>query len=436
MKQNIVAIIGRPNVGKSTLFNRLIEKRDAIVDSESGVTRDRNYAEAEWAGSTFTVIDTGGYVPHSKDIFEKAIREQSQFAIEEADKVIFVVDALEGLTPLDEGIAEIIRKLNKNVFLVVNKIDNTERESLISPFYSLGIGDPFPLSALSGRNTGDFLDLLVASMKNEKNDKGLKKGIKFAIIGRPNVGKSSFVNALLGFDRHIVTPIPGTTRDSINSVLKHQDEEYILIDTAGLRKRSKIKENIEFFSTLRTLRSIQQCDVAIVLIDAVSGLEHQDKKIINDAVKLKKGVVVAVNKWDLVEKDSNTSKKMEKKIKEDIKTLDYLPLVFISALTKQRIFKIIEVARDVYEERSKKLKTRELNSLILAEIQKTPPSSSSGKEIKINYITQVKVNPPVLVFFVNNPKLIQESYMRFLERKIRQYFSFTGVPLTLQFRKK
>jgi GTPase len=435
MKQDIVAIIGRPNVGKSTLFNRILERRNAIVDPTSGVTRDRNYGEADWVGYTFTLIDTGGYVPKSKDIFETAIREQSQIAIDEADKVIFVVDANDGPNPMDMEIAEIIRKSNKRVLLAVNKVDNSDREVLISAFYSLGIGEPVPISAISGRNLGDFLDLLVKDMKKSRSTKADPK-IKIAVLGKPNVGKSSFVNALLGIDRHIVTPIPGTTRDSINSSITYNDEEFVLIDTAGLRKKSRVKENIEFFSTIRTIRSLEQCDIALVLIDAESGIEHQDKKIITDAVNLHKGIIIAVNKWDLIEKDSNTAKEMEKKIKEEIKSIDYIPLIFISALTKQRIFKTLDLVRKVYVERHKKLKTSELNSVLQPEIQKTPPSSSTGAEIKINYISQVKTNPPVIVFFTNNPKLIAESYIRFLERKIRKSFSFAGVPLTLQFRKK
>ena len=435
MKLNIVAIIGRPNVGKSTLFNKLIEKREAITDSTSGVTRDRNYGEVEWAGTRFTLIDTGGFVPDSQDVFETAIREQANIALEEAELVLFLVDAVDGVTPVDKEIANLIRVKNKKVFLVVNKVDNSNRESLVFPFYSLGLGDPHFISAISGRACGDLLDAVIAGMPEISEDADTNK-IKLAIIGKPNVGKSSFVNSLLGYDRTIVTDIAGTTRDSIDSILKYNKEEYILIDTAGLRKKSRVVENIEFFSTLRTIKSIRECDVAIVLLDGNMGLESQDKKIINEALTYNKGIVLAVNKWDLVEKDSNTAKKLEDKIKEDIKTLDYVPVVFTSALTKQRIYKVIDVARKVYEERKKTLKTSDLNDAILPEIQATPPSSSTGSEIKINYITQVKSSPPVIVFFTNNPKLIQESYKRFLERRIRNKFSFLGVPLTLQFKKK
>lgn len=437
MKSNIVAIVGRPNVGKSTLFNRLLEKREAITHPTSGVTRDRNYGEVEWAGTKFTLIDTGGLVPDSQDVFETAIQEQVNVALDEADSVLFVVDAKDGVTPIDAEIANIVRKSNKKVFLVVNKVDNENRENLIFPFYSLGVGEPNAISAISGRTVGDLLDIVIAEMPEPKEeDEGADQKIRIAIIGKPNVGKSSLANALLGVGRAIVTPIAGTTRDSVDSILKYNNEEYVLVDTAGLRRKSKVSENIEFFSTIRTLKSIRECDVAVVLLDGQTGIENQDKKIIHEAITFNKGIVLVVNKWDLVEKDSNTAKAVEEKIKEEIKTLDFVPVVFTSALTKQRIYKVIDIAKLVHEERNKTVKTSDLNEALLPEIQKNPPSSSTGSEIKINYITQVKAKPPVIVFFTNNPKLIQESYKRFLERRVRNYFGFTGVPLSLQFRKK
>lgn len=437
MSQFLIAIVGRPNVGKSTLFNRIVGERHAIVDATSGVTRDRHYADSEWAGRTFTIIDTGGFVPHSEDVFEAAIREQAQIAIDEADLVLFVVDATTGIAPLDNDIAEILRKSTKRILLAVNKVDNEKREPEVGQFYRLGLGDPIPIAALTGRGIGDFLDVVVKEIPKivtggKKND----AHIRLAVIGKPNVGKSSLVNAILGEERTIVTPLPGTTRDPVDSVLKYHDEQYLLIDTAGLRKRSKVKESIEFFSTLRALKSIERCDVALILIDAVSGLEKQDIRVMSEAVDRKKGIVLVVNKWDLVEKDSSTARAYEVAIQEKVKTLDYVPIVFISALTKQRIYKVIDVAKSVFAEKVKHLKTSELNDALLPEIGRYPPWTPTGKEIKIKYVTQAKTNPPVIAFFANEPKLINEQYSRFLERKIREHFGFTGVPLTLVFKKK
>ncbi len=437
MSQFLIAIVGRPNVGKSTLFNRIVGERHAIVDATSGVTRDRHYADSEWAGRTFTVIDTGGFVPRSEDVFEAAIREQAQIAIDEADLVLFLVDATMGIVPLDSDIAEILRKSSKKILIAVNKVDNEMREPEVGQFYRLGLGDPIPIAALTGRRIGDFLDVVVreiptaASGEKEKDTR-----VKLAVIGKPNVGKSSFVNAILGAERTIVTPIPGTTRDPVDSVLKYHDEQYVLIDTAGLRKRSKVNESIEFFSTLRALKSIERCDVALILIDAVSGLEKQDIRVMSEAVDRKKGIVLVVNKWDLVEKDSSTARAYEVAIQEKVKTLDYVPIVFISALTKQRIYRVIDVAKSVFAEKVKHLKTSELNDALLPEIGRYPPWTPTGKEIKIKYVTQAKTNPPVIAFFANEPRLINEQYSRFLERKIREHFGFTGVPLTLVFKKK
>ena len=437
MGKNIVAIVGRPNVGKSTLFNRIIGERDAIVDPKSGVTRDRHYGQAEWNGKKFTVIDTGGYVPDSDDVFESAIREQVQIAIDEADVIVFVVDAITGVTPIDIEIAKILRQTKKKVILAVNKIDNDKLELYSSQFYELGLGEPFSISALHGRKVGDFLDEVVKDLpeKVEETEEG-KNQIKVAVVGQPNVGKSSFVNAILGENRIIVTDIPGTTRNSIDTTFRYNDTEFVLIDTAGLRRRSKIKESIEFYSAIRALKSVERCDVAVVMLDATCGLERQDLRIIGEAADLKKGIIIAVNKWDLIEKDSNTALEYEHALKERLKVFDYVPILFISAKTKQRIFKVLDLAKIVYDERNKKIKTSELNKVLFPIVKETPPPAVSGKEIKIKYVTQVKTAPPVFAFFANFPDDIPEHYKRFLENKIREHFGFIGVPVTIVFKKK
>ena len=437
MPKPVVAIVGRPNVGKSTLFNRLIGRRDAIVHDDPGVTRDRHYADTDWAGKYFSIVDTGGFVPDSSDVFEAAIREQAKISIEEADIVIFVVDAIAGVHPMDGEIAMVLRKAARRVILAVNKVDNDKREIDAAQFYSLGLGDPYPISALGGRRIGDFLDKLTELFPSQDNEEKATDRLHLAIIGRPNVGKSSLTNAFLGEKRSIVTPIPGTTRDAIDAAILFQKKEIVLIDTAGLRRRSKIKENVEYFSTLRTLKGISRSDVALFLLDAEIGLTHQDIDVLNEAAEMKKGIIIGVNKWDLIEKDTNTAHEYEKQIRESVKMFDYIPIVFISALTKQRISKALELCLHVYEERGKHLQTSELNDILQEIIQQTPPPSSPiGKELKINYITQVKSSPPVILFFCNEPKHIPESYRRFLERRIRENFGFEGVPLTLQFRRK
>ncbi len=437
MGRNIVAIVGRPNVGKSTLFNRIIGERDAIVDPQSGVTRDRHYGEAQWNGKKFTVIDTGGYVPESKDVFEAAIREQVWIAIEEADVIVFVVDGITGVTPLDVEIAKILRQTNKKVVLAVNKIDNEKSEIYTAQFYELGVGEPFPISALHGRKIGDFLDEVVRDLPSvDGEEKNEEDQIKVAIVGQPNVGKSSFVNAVLGENRTIVTDIPGTTRDSIDTQFEYNGNKFLLIDTAGLRKRSKIKESIEFYSAIRALKALQRCDVAVVMLDATCGLERQDLRIIGEAAELKKGIVIAVNKWDLVEKDANTALEYEHALKSRLKVFDYVPVVFISAKTKQRIFKVLDLAKVVHDERAKRIKTSELNKVLFPIVKETPPPAVSGKEIKIKYVTQVKSSPPVFAFFANFPDDIPEHYKRFLENKIRENFGFIGVPLTIIFKRK
>ena len=435
MSEWLVAIVGRPNVGKSTLFNRIIGQRDAIVHDTPGVTRDRHYAEAEWAGKVFSLVDTGGYVPESEDVLEAAIREQAEVAIREADAVLFVVDGETGPMPTDLEIAAVLRKAGKKVILVVNKIDNEKRETSLAEFYKLGIGEPLAVSALIGRTVGDLLDAVTAGFDGSKTQETDPR-LKIAIIGKPNVGKSSLVNALLQQDRNIVTDIPGTTRDPIDAVLKYHGEEIVLVDTAGLRKKSRIKESVEFYSTLRALKSIERCDVAVVLIDAMQGLEHQDLRIIESAIERTRPVVIAVNKWDLIEKDSTTARTLEKALKEKLRVYDYIPVIFLSALKGQRIYKLIELVKSVDAGQNRRITTSELNDLMGDDIRAFPPQSRTGKEIKINYVTQVRSKPPVFAFFCNEPKLVDENYRRYLENKIRSHFTFSGVPIVLSFKRK
>jgi GTPase len=436
MSNYLIAIIGRPNVGKSTLFNRIIGSQHAIVHGDPGVTRDRHYASADWAGKNFTLIDTGGFVPSSNDVFEKAIREQSEIALREADKVIFVVDAREGITGIDSEIAQILRRSNKKVILVVNKVDGASVEFEVAPFHSFGLGEPISVSALNGRKIGDFLDLLVENISSDAGQEIEDDILKLAIIGKPNVGKSSLVNALIGQERSIVTPIPGTTRDPIDSVFKYQGHEIVLIDTAGLNKKKRVRESVEFYSTVRTLRSIERCNVAVVLFDASEPLESQDLKIVESAVERNRGIVIGVNKWDLVEKETNTSKQYELHLREKLRTYDYIPIIFISAKSKQRIVKLVDLALKVHEARASRVPTSELNEKLLADIEHYPPSTKTGKDIKIKYVTQVKSLPPVFSFFAGEPRLVTENYKRYLENRIRHHFGFAGVPLSLQFRRK
>jgi len=436
VSQKVVAVIGRPNVGKSTLFNRILGSQRAIVHDIAGVTRDRHYAEAEWAGRSFTIIDTGGFIPRSADVIEQAVREQAKMAIEEADAVIFIVDAVAGPTPLDYDIADSIRKTEKKVLLTANKVDSQKAEPAIAELYSLGLGSPIPISALTGRNIGDFLDLLVKDFQTEGVVEKVEARTNLAIVGRPNVGKSSLVNALLGRERVIVTETPGTTRDSIDSTLHCNGEEFLLIDTAGLRKHAAMKESIEFFSTIRTLRSISRCDVAVVLIDASLGIEKQDLRIISEVAGRKKGIVIAVNKWDLIKQESSTPDPYLRLVRRRLRIFDYAPVLFISATTKKNINRVLEVSKGVRDQREKRIETHTLNDILLKEINASPPSSGSGKEIKIRYITQVKSSPPVFTFFTNQPTLIKTDYARFLENRIRKHFGFDGVPIVISFRRK
>jgi GTP-binding protein len=435
MSSHIIAIVGRPSVGKSTLFNRILGYRDAIVHDVPGVTRDRHYGEIEWAGKTFTLIDTGGYLPQPSNVIQQAIREQATVAIEEAHAIVFLVDAAEGINPFDEEIAGILRKTNKKVYLVVNKVDSEKRDVDVAQFYRLGLGDPVAVSAYAGRKVGDFLDLVTHDIpKSEKEERDPR--LKIAIIGKPNVGKSSFVNVLVGAERSIVTEIPGTTRDPVDSVIRFHGEEILLVDTAGLRRRSRISESVEFFSTLRTIKSIERCDVAVILVDAEQGMDKQDLRIVEQVAERKRPMLLAVNKWDVVEKDEKTALQFERNIRSMLRRYDYVPVIFISAKLKQRVVKVIEQAKDIFANARSRVPTKKLNDILLKKIKDKPPASSSGKEIKIKYITQVRVDPPSFTFFVNEPKLINETYRRFLENEIRRHFQFTGIPLTLHFKKK
>ena len=432
---NIVAIVGRPNVGKSTLFNRLTGTRQAIVDEVAGVTRDRLYGKAFWNGVDFSVIDTGGYATNSDDIFEEEIRKQVLIAIEEADIIVFVVDVLTGVTDYDEGVADILRRAQKPVLLLVNKVDNNVRIPETGDFYSLGLKNLFPISSINGAGTGDFLDKLVSMFPKDEDEEYLDLP-RFTIVGRPNAGKSSIVNAFIGEDRNIVTPVSGTTRDSIYSRYNKFGHDFYLVDTAGLRKKTKVSENLEFYSVMRAIRAIENSDVCMLMIDATRGFEGQDQKIFSLIQRNKKGVVVLVNKWDLIEKDTHTVKKFEAQVRESMSPYTDFPIIFTSATTKQRIHKAIEAALDVYKNRNTKITTSKLNETLLPLIEKYPPPSTKGKFIKIKYITQLPTHSPTFAFFCNLPQYIKEPYKRFLENKIREYWNFTGVQINIILRKK
>jgi GTP-binding protein len=431
---NIVAIVGRPNVGKSTLFNRLTETRKAIVDDFSGVTRDRHYGVAEWTNHPFTVVDTGGYVANSEDVFEAAIREQVVIAIEEASAILFMVDVTTGVTDLDDEIAALLRKSKKPVFVVSNKVDNNALQHESAVFYSFGLGDIYNISSMTGSGTGELLDEVVKHFEDIPLEENTLP--KFAIVGRPNVGKSSIINAFVGKERNIVTPIAGTTRDSIHIHYNQFGHDFMLIDTAGLRKKTKVKENIEFYSVMRTIKALEEADVVILMIDAVEGIESQDINIFHLAEKNKKGIVIVVNKWDLIEKNNKTSKVFEDQIRDKIAPFTDVPIIFTSVTEKQRVMRVIETAEKVYENRSKKIPTSKLNDEILPIIENFPPPSLKGKYVKIKYITQLKGTSPMFAFFCNLPQYIKEPYQRFLENKLRENFDFNGVPVQVFFRQK
>ncbi len=434
---NIIAIVGRPNVGKSTLFNRLIEKRQAIMDDVSGVTRDRHYGYAEWVGKYFTVIDTGGYVTGSEDKFESEIRKQVKLAIDEASAIIFMVDCRDGLTGFDKEFANVLRSSGKPVFIAANKADTPEKASLSAEFYGMGLdAEVFPISAENGSGTGELLDEVVRifpSEGKEDPDSGIPK---ISIVGRPNVGKSSFLNALLGVERSIVTDEAGTTRDAIHTYYKMFGKNFILIDTAGVRKKAKVKDDIEFYSVLRSLKALEECDVCIVIIDAERGVEAQDVNLISLAQRQGKGMVLMVNKWDLIDKETGTAEKFRKDILEKLAPIDYIPIIFASVTGKQRIYQVMEKAVEVFDNKTKKVPTSKLNDTLLPLIERTPPPSTKGKMIQIKYITQVNARFPSFAFFCNLPQYIQPSYQRFLENRIRENFDFEGVPVRLIFRKK
>jgi GTPase len=432
---NIVALVGRPNVGKSTLFNRLTQTRMAIVDPTAGVTRDRHYGKSDWNGLEFSVIDTGGYVLGSDDSFEEEIRKQVQIAIEEASVILFLVDVVEGITPMDEDVADLLRRSGKNVMVVANKADNNKRLESIGEFYSLGLGEIYGVSSINGSGTGELLDDLVAALEKIPLE-DVEDLPKFAVIGRPNVGKSSLINALTGEERNIVTPVAGTTRDSIYTRYNSFGFDFFLVDTAGLRKKGKVHENIEFYSVMRSIRAIENSDVCLVLIDASEGLEGQDVNIFSLAARNNKGVVILVNKWDLIAKDHKTVLEFEERIKKKIAPFTDVPIIFTSVTKKQRIIKALEAAVQVYENRTRKITTSKLNEVLLPIIENNPPPAVKDKYIRIKYITQLPTHYPTFAFFCNLPQYVRESYARFLENQIRMNWDFTGVPIRIFFRKK
>ena len=433
---SLVAIVGRPNVGKSTLFNRLIGERKAIIDDISGVTRDRIYGSTEWNGRGVNVVDTGGFVSGSDDVFESAIRTQVTIAIDEADVIIFMTDVTTGITDLDESVARMLRKSDKNVVLCVNKVDNHHRQLAANEFWGLGFDNTFFLSSMTGTGTGELLDAVIDLLPEEIKMSDDENIPKVAVLGRPNVGKSSFVNALLGEERNIVTDIAGTTRDAIHSRYNKFGKELILVDTAGIRKKKKVHEDLEFYSVIRAVKSIDECDVCALMIDAQQGLEAQDMNIFSLIIKRKRGVVLLVNKWDLVDKETNTARDYEKQLKEKLAPFTDVPILFISALEKQRIFKAVELIEDVYQNKTRRIKTSVLNDALQEMLAKYPPPSHRGKMIKIKYVTQLPTKYPAFAFFCNHPKHVKENYKNYLENQLRSRFDFSGVPIAVIFKEK
>jgi GTP-binding protein len=434
---SIVAIVGRPNVGKSTLFNRLVQRREAIVDAVSGVTRDRHYGKSDWNGKEFSVIDTGGYTIGSDDIFEEEIRKQVALAIDESDIIIFVVDVEDGITPMDAEVANLLRKVKKPIFIAVNKVDNAMRAADAVEFYNLGLGDYHTISSINGSGTGDLLDA-VAEKLAEPEEVDLEKDElpRFAVVGRPNAGKSSFINALIGEDRNIVTNIAGTTRDSIDTKYNRFGFDFNLVDTAGIRKKSKVKEDLEFYSVMRAVRTIEYSDVIILVVDATRGFEGQDEKIFWLAEKNRKGIVILINKWDLIEKETNTMRDFEARVRKQIEPFTDVPIIFISALTKQRLFKAIETAVQVFENRKNRIATSKLNDTVLEIVKSYPPPAIKGKFVKIKYCMQLPTPTPQFAFFCNLPQYVKDPYKRFVENKLREMYDFSGVPITIYFRQK
>ena len=434
---SIVAIVGRPNVGKSTLFNRLIQRREAIVDSVSGVTRDRHYGKSDWNGKEFSLIDTGGYVIGSDDIFEDEIRKQVELALDEADIIVFVVDVEQGITPMDSEVAKLLRKVKKPLFLAVNKVDNAMRAADAVEFYNLGLGEYHTISSINGSGTGDLLDALTEKMPEpEEVDLEEETLPRFAVVGRPNAGKSSFINALIGEERNIVTNIAGTTRDSIDTKYNRFGFDFNLVDTAGIRKKSKVKEDLEFYSVMRAVRTIEYSDVIILMVDATRGFESQDQNIFWLAEKNKKGVVILINKWDLVDKETNTMRDYEAAVRKEIAPFTDVPIIFVSVLTKQRIFKAIETAVQVYQNRKNRIPTSKLNETMLEIVKNNPPPATKGKFVKIKYCMQLPTPTPQFAFFANLPQYVKDPYRRYVENQLREHYDFSGVPIIIYFRQK